>query len=170
MATKDTTATSGDSNSVIEQSAQNVGEIIESGATVVGRGLAAGVEGMGQLAERAGANDWLDLAARHRKSCGERHPIDDDGRTVGRTHHQARRKQHRDGGKPHGGTCDARGEATSGQIDAHRNANRENKTRPSDRAESVGAEGAAEDIPIEIDAVQEKRGEERSKPETLLTI
>ena len=40
-------------DSTIEQTAQVVGEIVETGATLVGRGLAAGVEGMGQLANRA---------------------------------------------------------------------------------------------------------------------
>jgi hypothetical protein len=53
MATRDTTNTGGPSDSTIEQSAQAVGNIIETGATVVGRGLAAGVEGSAQLADRA---------------------------------------------------------------------------------------------------------------------
>jgi hypothetical protein len=53
MATRDTTTTGGTKDSAIEQSAQAVGDLIETGATVVGRGLAAGVEGMAQLADRA---------------------------------------------------------------------------------------------------------------------
>lgn len=43
----------GNSDSLIEQSARAVSELIESGATVMGRGLAAGVQGMAQLTERA---------------------------------------------------------------------------------------------------------------------
>ena len=170
MATKDTTATSGGQqlgHRAVRACCRRDHRVGRDGR---GPRIGRGRRRYGAACRARRPNDWLDLAARHRKSCGERHPIDDDGRTVGRTHHQARRKQHGDGGKPHGGTCNARGEATSGQIDAHRNANRENKTRPSDRAESVDAEGAAEDVPIEIDAVQEERREERSKPEALLTI
>ena len=47
------TGSSGKDDSIIEQSAEAMSQLIESGATVVGRGLAAGVEGMAQLTERA---------------------------------------------------------------------------------------------------------------------
>ena len=51
--TTDKTARKENDDSVIEKAARTVGELVESGATAMGRGLAAGAEGMANLTERA---------------------------------------------------------------------------------------------------------------------
>ena len=61
--TKDTTASKASDDSAIEQSARAVGQLVESGATVMGRGLAAGVEGMVELKERAAEMTGLTSAS-----------------------------------------------------------------------------------------------------------
>ena len=113
--TTDTTASKANDDSVIEQSARAVGQLIESGATVMGRGLAAGVEGMTQLKERAAEMTGLTSASARREDCGKRSPNDDDGGAIGGTHggtgNAACRTQHRKRSKPHGGPCHACSEA-----------------------------------------------------------
>ena len=131
MATKDTTANSGNSDSVIEQSAQTVGEIIESGATVVGRGLAAGVEGMAQLAERAAQMTGLTSPRAIGKAAENATRTTMTAARSAATDHQRAARSTANGGKPDGGPCDARSEARGR---THRSALRSEPKRTPKRA------------------------------------
>ena len=104
------------------------------------------------------ANDRPDLAARHRKSCGERHPIDDDGGAVGGTHgtKRAASTTATAASRTAGRAMRAAKRRTGTSTRTAKRTEEKAKRPPTDRAESVGAEGAAEYVPIEIDAVQEK--------------
>jgi hypothetical protein len=53
MASEQTKGASHGRESVIRESAKAMGEMIETGANLIGRGMAAGVEGMGHIAASA---------------------------------------------------------------------------------------------------------------------
>ena len=150
-----------------------VGELIESGATVMGRGLAAGVEGMAQLTERAAqmtgmtspraAGKTAESAARTTMTAAR-----SAARTAGRATQRAARSTATRGKAAGPAVPCVQRSARSGRKRATKKRHAEARAEAR-RAESVDAEGAPESVSIEINAVQADRREERPEPEALVT-